>query len=115
MVYVAWTVLAHGRRVDTAGVAAKVVSDLEGDRDWLLVDCLLELNFVESRDVHRLPNCELERGGIHSTGTVSCKVRIVILGGNSAGIVDVFEGMGGETSVAAVVIETTSAVNELLL
>ena len=115
MVYVLGTILASGRGVDSASVGAEVVGDLEGNGNGLLVDSILELNLVESRDIHGDSNGELEGSRVHGAGTVLGEVRIGILGGDSASVVDVFEGVGGKATVAAVVVEITGAVDELLL
>jgi hypothetical protein len=95
MVHVIRTVLANGGRVDTAGVAAEIVSDLEGHGDWLPVDGLFKLDLVTSCDVEGMAYGQLEGGWVDSAGLINSLVRVCHLGGDTTDGEDVLEGVGG--------------------
>lgn len=62
MIDIGWAILASSRGVDTTCVSTEVIDDLESNRDWLLVDSLLELNLVTLGDVHCVANRKSEFG-----------------------------------------------------
>jgi len=93
VVHVSRTIFAGSRRVDTAGVAAEVVDDLEGDGDWLLVDGFLEFGLIALSDVERVADGQSKFGGIGLASLVHSFVGIVSLSLNTASVVDVLKGM----------------------
>ena len=115
MVDVTRGVLAHGGGVNTLGVRHEVVLAVEGNRDGLLVDSGLERILVTSSDVDSVANLELVGRRVNGAGLIDTLVWIRILGGDALIVVDVLEGMGWQATVAAVVVEGASAVDELLL
>lgn len=62
-----------------------------------------------------MANLELVGRRVNGAGLIDTLVWIRILGGDALIVVDVLEGMGWQATVAAVVVEGASAVDELLL
>ena len=88
---------------------------MECDGDGLLVDRCLELALVKSSDVDGMVTLEGKVGRLNSAVLVCTLVGIGFLGGDAVSVVDVFEGMRREATIATVVVEVTSTVDQLLL
>jgi len=91
------------------------VRDLEGNGDRLLIDGLFQLNLVKSCDVNGVAHWKTEGSGVDRAGSIYTKVWVWCLIGDTACVEEVLEGMGGKASIAAVVVEITGTINELLL
>ena len=117
VVDVGGSVLASVRSVNSFTVVSESIDHLEGNRDGAMgEDGVHELNLVSLGDVDGSANDIKGKGvALNSAVVVSSEVRVSILSGNTTGVSDVLEGMGGESTVASVVVEGSSTVNELLL
>ena len=80
-----------------------------------MVDGSFKLILITLGDVGGVTNLKSKHGILNGAGAILSIVRIGILGGDTSSVVDVLEGVGWETTVAAVVVEVSGAVNELLL
>ena len=80
-----------------------------------MVDGSFKLSLITLGDVGGVTNLKSKHGILNGAGAILSIVRIGILGGDTSSVEDVLEGVGWETTVAAVVVEAAGAVNELLL
>merc|ERR1719350_1335428 len=87
MVHILWTVFAGRRGVDSTGVIAEIVNDLEGYGDWLLIDGLFEFNLIARGDVHRLTDREDKLRGFDGALSILSVVRVAFLRCDASGVV----------------------------
>ena len=80
-----------------------------------MVDGSFKLSLITLGDVGGVTNLKSKHGILNGAGAILSIVRIGILSCDTSSVVDVLEGVGWETTVAAVVVEVAGAVNELLL
>ena len=116
MVDVLSGVLAGLGCVNSSLVVSESINNLEGNRHWSPVE-----NSFSKRDLvtfSDIVGATLDLQSVlirlHSAVVVNCEVWVVFLSGNTTVIHNVFECMGWKTSVAAMIVEGTCAVYELL-
>lgn len=117
VVDIGWGVLAYVRGVYSTGVVSESIDDLEGNGDWALrVDSESELILISLSDVERALLDGNSKGRlINSAVSILSVVRVSLLSADTAGVVNVLEGVGRKTSIATVVVKVSGAINQLLL
>lgn len=117
VVHISLPILARSRTVHPRRVGTKVIDDLEGDGDRLLVDGRLQFDFIACGDVDctRTSHVQSEVSCLHSARAVLCEVGVRVFTRNPTGTLDVLEGVRGQTTVATEVIVVTRTIHKLLL
>jgi hypothetical protein len=116
VVHVHRAVLAGGVRIDTGFVVAEATDNLESDGYGSYhEEVVAHVIFVQGNVVGAANDTHGSHLGLESAGEGLSLVGVVSLSGNTTRVHKVFEGMGRKTAVAAIVVEISSAINELLL
>ena len=107
---------AVGSLVDSGLVVLKASNNLEGNSHGAsVVETFSQLNFITLGDIVRTET-NISNRNLRSKNALSVlsSVGISNIGFQTSSVLNVFESMGGETSVASVVVEVTCAIDQLL-